>query len=497
MAKEPEESGQPASDGSGTPGDNAVPPAPPGNLQPAETGPTADAASKPADSTPAVPPDAAKQESGRGVPSSTDTSLPADGAPAQPASESTSDPAHEHHNPEEWRDPAYDEYHQHDDPHHYDHHHDPHHDSGSHGHEHEPHGDYYHEPGAYEPSGSASAGGKEEEKTFEGLFGGGGDDEEGGPIKGFLEHLEDLRWVLIKCIAAVLIAMVTCLVAAPLLIKFLTWPLRNPLFLPEDNRQFVQIQFGTNYWNLPVTTNLSQTLNLGTNHLTALQIAPVVIGTNTLLALAPAPAPIPDSEPFGPQLKIYDPKEVVMLTLKIALYGGLGIASPFVFFFLGQFIVPALKKKERQYVSKGLGVGIGLFLAGAAFAYFILLRVAYYFLIEFCAWLGFAADEWRASEFITFTLIFMVGLGVAFELPVVLLTLVKIGILDHERLAKLRPYFFILNLVASAFITPTGDPVTMLLVAAPLQGLYEISVWIARYWAWQDRKREAREAAGE
>ena len=423
--------------------------------------------------------------------------MPADGD-IQPASESNPDPAHEHHNPDEWRDPAYDEYHQHDDPHHYDHHHDPHHDSGSHGHEHEPHGDYYHEPGAYEPFGSASAGGKEEDKTFEGLFGGGGDDEEGGgPIKGFLEHLEDLRWVLIKCIAAVLIAMVTCLVAAPLLIKFLTWPLRNPLVEPDDKRQFVQIQFGTNYWNLPVTTNLSQTLTLGTNHLTALQITPVVIGTNTLLALAPAPAPIPDSEPFGPQLKIYDPKEVVMLALKIAMYGGLGIASPFVFFFIGQFIVPALKKKERKYLAKGLGVGIGLFIAGVAFAYFILLRVAYFFLIEFCAWLGFVADEWRASEFITFTLIFMVGLGVAFELPVVLLTLVKIGILDHERLAKLRPYFFILNLVASAFITPTGDPVTMLLVAAPLQGLYEISVWIARYWAWQDRKREAREAAGQ
>ena len=111
--------------------------------------------------------------------------------------------------------------------------------------------------------------------------------------------------------------------------------------------------------------------------------------------------------------------------------------------------------------------------------------------MQFSEWLGFTADEWRADAYIGFMTKFMLGMGLAFELPVVLLTLVKIGILEYDQLRRFRMYAVVGNLVISAFVTPSGDPFTMLILAIPLQLLYEISVFIAGRW----ERREAAESA--
>ena len=87
-------------------------------------------------------------------------------------------------------------------------------------------------------------------------------------------------------------------------------------------------------------------------------------------------------------------------------------------------------------------------------------------------------------------------MGLSFELPVVILVLVKIGLLDYEKLSGFRMYAVVFTLVAAAFITPSGDPFTMVLFAAPLYFLYEVSVGISWWWERKDRKqREAEEAA--
>ena len=91
----------------------------------------------------------------------------------------------------------------------------------------------------------------------------------------------------------------------------------------------------------------------------------------------------------------------------------------------------------------------------------------------------------------------MLGMGLAFEMPVVLLTLVKVGILDYQQLSRFRSYAVVLNLTISAFVTPSGDPVTMLILAIPLHLLYEISVFIARIWAKRDARELAEEPAAE
>ncbi len=115
-----------------------------------------------------------------------------------------------------------------------------------------------------------------------------------------------------------------------------------------------------------------------------------------------------------------------------ALYGGVLLASPFIFYFVAGFVFPALKIRERKYVYHGLVIGVGLFLIGVAFCYFILMPVALAAAQMYSQWLGFGALQWRAEEYISFVCKFMLGMGLGFELPVVILTLVKIGVIDYS-----------------------------------------------------------------
>jgi sec-independent protein translocase protein TatC len=110
-------------------------------------------------------------------------------------------------------------------------------------------------------------------------------------------------------------------------------------------------------------------------------------------------------------------------------------------------------------------------------------------------WLGFSANIWRAEEYISFVAKFILGMGLGFEMPVVILVLVKIGILNYDMLSKGRRYMIVINLVLGALLT-TPEVLTQVIMFIPLQALYEISIWIAWYWERQERKREAAAEAG-
>jgi sec-independent protein translocase protein TatC len=192
-------------------------------------------------------------------------------------------------------------------------------------------------------------------------------------------------------------------------------------------------------------------------------------------------------------LKNYGPISAFMVALKLALYGGLVLASPFVIFFTGQFVLPALKVKEKAFLYRVAGFGSVLFVVGIAFCYFLIVQVALMASVQFSQWMGFGADEWRAEDYVSFVSKFMLGMGLSFQLPLVILTLVKIGLVDHLTLASYRAYFIVGNLIVSAVVTPSGDPLTMVLMALPLQVLYEGSLLIARRWARKEKEREAAE----
>lgn len=156
-------------------------------------------------------------------------------------------------------------------------------------------------------------------------------------------------------------------------------------------------------------------------------------------------------------------------------------------------MLPALRVNEKKWLFKLSGFGTGLFFIGVAFCYLVIMEVALWASVGFANMLGFGADEWQAEEYISFVCKFLVGMGLAFQMPVVLLFLVKIGLIDYKKLIDWRMYAVIFNLVAAALITPTGDPFTLLLVAIPLQFLYELSVLIAWYWYKKELTEEIEE----
>ena len=314
------------------------------------------------------------------------------------------------------------------------------------------------------------------------------EDDGGGPVKTFLEHLEDLRWTLIKCALAIFLGFIVCLSGSNVVIKILTWPLEKAEGIRTSGEARVLFLLGTNVVaRMPSVT--SGIPDVVTNQDTFLRMEPTMLGTNLVLALRPETNVPPElRREFTVQLKTLGPVTAFSIVMQIAMFGGITVAIPFVLYFLAQFILPALHNHEKKFIYRVAGWATFLFLLGVAFCYFVILIICLSTTVSFSNWLGFAADEWKADEYISFVCWFMLGMGAAFQLPLVLLTLVKIGILDHVKLSKMRAYVAVGVMVLAAFITPDGNPVNMMLLAIPLHFLYEISTVIAWWWARKDPK---------
>ena len=335
------------------------------------------------------------------------------------------------------------------------------------------------------------------------------EEEEGGPVKSFLEHLEDLRWVLIKCIAAGGVAMLACFFGGNYVVKVLVLPLKRAPVEKAGKEQRVRVMLGTNHLGtFRVSTNDPLRSIAGTNQYVRIELVPIISGTNAEISFPgtnhPAislglnvfaePKPPPDKELPIP-LTTLGPAAAFVVATKVAFFGGLAVASPFIFYFVAQFVFPALRMSEKKYVYTGLTFGFGLFIAGVAFCYFVLMPVALAVSAQYSEWFGFEVTQWRAEEYISFVCKFMFGMGLGFEMPVIILTLVRMGILEYRMLKAARRYVIVIAFVLGAVLT-TPEVITQILMAIPLLVLYEISVWIAWYWERQDRKRqEAAEAA--
>jgi sec-independent protein translocase protein TatC len=324
------------------------------------------------------------------------------------------------------------------------------------------------------------------------------EEQEGGPVKTFLEHLEDLRWVLIKSLVAIAVGMFLCLISGNYVMQILERPLRKATRSYPGTNQVWTVRFGTNrLGTFLLPSAMQERMAIGTNRYVALHIEPVPVGTNLLLGLRLDPtASAVQAQPLGVDLVNLSPVGAFVVALQVALYGGFVVAAPFVFFFVAGFVFPALRKIEKHYVFRGLGFSVGLFFAGVAFTYFFLMPLALGASVKYSNWFGFSASQWRAEDYISFCCKFMLGMGIGFQMPVVLLTLVKIGVLSYSTLAKMRRYMIVINLVLGAVLT-TPEVITQVLMAIPLQVLYEISVWIAWWWERKDRKRAEQEAAAQ
>jgi len=321
------------------------------------------------------------------------------------------------------------------------------------------------------------------------------DEDYGGPVKSFLEHLEDLRWTLIRVAIAVAVGMLVCLVASNHVVKILRWPMdRADVLLDRyfqnhipDKGGVVYLEFGTNHWQYSLDDSTFSAITGSTNQVAAFKLSTVPVGTNMVMALTPVPPP-PPGEGMTRQNRLFNfaPLEGFKVAFQVALYGGIALASPLIFLFIGQFVLPALKVTEKRLLYQAVLAGAGLFMIGVLFCYFVLLQVVVMAAIQFSNWLGFGADTWRASDYIGTVCKLLLAMGLGFELPVVVLSLVKLGLLDYETMRKFRPYWIVINLVVSAFIMPP-DGITMFLMALPMQLLFEISLLIARVWYRRDQ----------
>jgi sec-independent protein translocase protein TatC len=317
----------------------------------------------------------------------------------------------------------------------------------------------------------------------------------GGAVKSFLEHLEDLRWMLIKSAAAALLGMMFCLFNLPRLRAVLEWPLdraakRHIMLLPDSTNQLVSFEIGAYHFHpVDLKTNHLAGLDLGTNPIVTLRLDPVVVNGQQLLSWQIVPTPADVMESSSPKLMVLDPGELFISTLHMAFFGGLLLASPFVLYFIGQFLMPALKIREKKYFLRAFAVGVVLFFMGVSFAYFVIMPPALKFAYLYAGWMGLEVPNWLFGSYMSFVLKFMLGMGLGFELPVVLLALVKIGLLDYEKLSRMRRYMIVANLILGALLT-TPEIFTQVFMAVALQLLFEASVWIAWYWERQEKKAQ-------
>src|SRR5262245_25751142 len=181
------------------------------------------------------------------------------------------------------------------------------------------------------------------------------DEEEGGPIKSFLEHLEDLRWVLIKSGVAAGVAMLICLLAGNYVVAILEWPLKRAPASYAANVQVMRVMWGTNQLGVfQVGTNTFGGETLPTNRFLKLEVTPITVGTNQVLGLKAQEDP-DAGKPRGLSIDIttLSPAGAFVVATKVAFYAGLVLSSPFIFYFVAQFVFPALKMREKKYVYSG------------------------------------------------------------------------------------------------------------------------------------------------
>ncbi|HYI16892.1 MAG TPA: twin-arginine translocase subunit TatC [Thermomicrobiales bacterium] len=178
------------------------------------------------------------------------------------------------------------------------------------------------------------------------------------------------------------------------------------------------------------------------------------------------------------QMQVISPTENFVVWMKLILYIAIALAMPVLIYQLMSFLVPGLTRRERRYVLRAVPFVFLMFCAGAAFAFFVLAPRA----LDFLSTFGMDYFRWdpHASEIIQFYLTLMLGMGLIFELPVVMYALALIGVMNAKRYGRFRKFALILGMVAAAIITPTPDPFNMMMVAIPTYALYEVGILLSR-----------------
>ena len=212
-----------------------------------------------------------------------------------------------------------------------------------------------------------------------------------------------------------------------------------------------------------------------------------------------------------PKLHFQNPIEPFFTYLKIALIGGVFLASPLIFYQIWQFIAPGLYKKEKRYVIPFTTASALFFIGGACFGYFLVFPYAFEFFLSFAKQNAGAMQMPGLKFDLQATLMMgevlglvwrlLLAFGIIFELPLVIFFLSLAGIVDYRQLWRFNRYFVILSFVIGAALTPP-DVITQLFMAAPLLVLYNLGILVSYIFTRKrvqeaDRQRQEFEADDE
>ena len=252
----------------------------------------------------------------------------------------------------------------------------------------------------------------------------------------FIDHLEVLRWHLVRSAIALVVAGGTIFI-------FIDWVFDNVIYAPA-RKDFI---------SYTALCSLSHKLHLGNS-----------------LCMPPVNIPLLGNTVSGP----------FMSAISISFMGGLIIAFPYLFWELWRFVKPALSPVELKY-AKGSIMWVSLcFFSGAAFGYFLLAPFTFNFLANFKLGNTGAYTYLPNLDDYTDTLTnIILGFGIAFELPLLAFVLSKIGLISPQFLKTYRKYAYVVILIVAAVITPSPDWTSQLIVTIPLIILYELSIGVS------------------
>jgi sec-independent protein translocase protein TatC len=174
--------------------------------------------------------------------------------------------------------------------------------------------------------------------------------------------------------------------------------------------------------------------------------------------------------------------EAFFTKLKVAVIGGVFLASPVIFYQLWRFIAPGLYESEKRYVVPFVLFATIFFVAGAGFCYEMVFPVSYAFFLEQYKTIGIQPSI-RISEYLSFTSRMLLAFGATFELPVITFFLARIGVVTHRTMISYLRYAILAIFIIAAVLTPGPDIASQFLLAAPLLVLYVLSIAVAYLFA--------------
>ncbi|MBT5874831.1 MAG: twin-arginine translocase subunit TatC [Candidatus Latescibacteria bacterium] len=226
----------------------------------------------------------------------------------------------------------------------------------------------------------------------------------------FFDHLEELRWAILKSVIAVLLGMVVCFVFSSDIIEF--------LILPTKPYEVLELQF-------------------------------------------------------------IKPSGMFMIMIYISLGCGLIIALPVLLYQIWHFVSPGLLATERKYVPHVIFFSTILFLLGSAFAHYILIPILINFMLYVGSGVSDVKAQWDISMYMSMVIKMILVMGAVFQMPILVAFLTWIRVLSPTLLKDSWRYAMVIIFVLAAVITPTGDPLTQIIVAIPLLVLYVVSVFVS------------------